>query len=292
MEVDLTGVELAESFAPLVGGLRLGCTPREGDKALPEVHAGDDVVFLAQARLPLLYRDQGAFDRREFLAQQNIYLLATLRASALLERTGTSPATVATRVALLRARLRQQLDSLFPSSPVVAGILRAMLLGDRSFIDWADSVDYQKTGVFHVLVVAGLHVGALAFFLFGLVRLLRLPRGLGAFLIFLALFAYVAMVEQRAPVLRAGLMTLFVLLGTFCYRRLELMNQAALAALVLLVANPKAISDTSFQLSFLAIGCIAGMALPLIRRYLQPHIHALGGWRDVTRDASFAPALV
>jgi predicted membrane metal-binding protein len=42
-----------------------------------------------------------------------------------------------------------------------------MLLGDRSIIDRAESVDYQKTGVFHVLVVAGLHVGALAFFYLG-----------------------------------------------------------------------------------------------------------------------------
>ncbi len=41
-----------------------------------------------------------------------------------------------------------------------------MLLGDRAFIDRAESLDFQKTGVFHVLVVAGLHVGALAFFLF------------------------------------------------------------------------------------------------------------------------------
>lgn len=54
----------------------------------------------------------GALDRREFLGQQNIHLLATLCASALLEKTGTSPPTVATRLAVWRAHLRRQLDSL------------------------------------------------------------------------------------------------------------------------------------------------------------------------------------
>jgi competence protein ComEC len=51
-----------------------------------------------------------------------------------------------------------------------------MLLGDRSFLDRSESVNFQKTGVFHVLVIAGLHVGAFAAFLFWLARRLKLSR--------------------------------------------------------------------------------------------------------------------
>jgi predicted membrane metal-binding protein len=43
-----------------------------------------------------------------------------------------------------------------------------MLLGDRSFVERDRVVDYQKTGVYHVMVLAGLHVGALAAFFCGL----------------------------------------------------------------------------------------------------------------------------
>jgi competence protein ComEC len=74
--------------------------------------------------------------------------------------------------------------------------------------------------------------------------------------------AYVAVVEQRAPVLRAALMAAMVVLGGFFFRRLELLNSAALAAVILLVAKPLALRDSSFQLTFVAIGCIAGLALP------------------------------
>jgi competence protein ComEC len=268
--------------------MRVGFTPKEGEAALPEVHAGDEVSVLALAKLPLVFRDAGAFDRREYLTQQNIHLLATLRAGSLLERISTPPATMGTRLARLRALLRERLDSLYPDAPPTAGILRAMLLGDRSLVDQAESVDFQKTGVFHVLVVAGLHVGAQAYFLYWLWKRLRLPRRLATVLLLAALFAHIAVVEQRAPVLRAGLMTGIVVLAGFFYRRLEILNSAAGAALGLLVAKPSSAFDTSFQLSFLAIGCIAGVAVPWMERRVQPYVGALYGWRDVTRDGAFS----
>jgi competence protein ComEC len=174
--LDLSGVEVADPHVPLVGGMRIGFTPTEGQPALPAIHAGDEVMVVTQARLPLVYRDAGAFDRREFLARQNILLTATLRASSLLDKTGTGDPTLHIRLAKLRGRLRQNLDGMFPQAPEVAGILKSMLLRDRSFLDRAESVDYQKTGVFHVLVIAGLHVGALALFLFWLTRKFRLPK--------------------------------------------------------------------------------------------------------------------
>ena len=286
LEMSLAGVDTVEGYLPVIGGMRVGFTPREGDLRLPELHAGDEIAVLTEAHLPLVYKDAGAFDRREFLARQNIHLLATLRASKLLEKTGASPLTLQSRLARLRGHLRDRVDAMFPCSPETAGILRAMLLGDRSSVDRAESVDFQKTGVFHVLVVAGLHVGALAFFLFWLARKLRLPQLARTLFVLVALLAYVLVVEQRAPVLRAGLMASIVLLGSFFYRRLDLLNSAAFAALVLLVANPGFLNDTGFLLSFLAIGAIAGLALPLIQRYLQPTLYALQDWRDVTRDAS------
>jgi competence protein ComEC len=105
------------------------------------------------------------------------------------------------------------------------------------------------------------------------------------------LASYVAVVEQRAPVLRAGLMAAIVVIGGFFYRRLELLNSAALAALLLLIANPTLLRDTSFQLSFLAIGCIAGIGVPWIDERLQPYVRALRHWRDVSRDRSYTPRM-
>jgi len=291
-EVNLQNVEAAAGTLPVSGGMRIGFTPREGDPALPPLHAGDHVSIFAEAHQPLVYKDPGAFDRRDFLARQGIHLLATLRSAKLLEKTGYSPGALKWRVAHLRGFLRNQTDTTFAGQPGTAAILRAMLLGDRSFVDRAESVDFQKTGTFHVLVVAGLHVGALAIFLYWLSRKLRLGRSAEAFFIVALLFCYVMVVEQRTPVLRAGLTTAIVLLGSAFYRRLDLLNSAALAALILLLLDPTYLADSGFLLSFLAIGCIAGIAMPLADRGINPLIRALRDWRDVTRDASHAPKMV
>lgn len=289
LEIDLAGVAFEGAAIPVQGGLRVSSTPRPEQAPLPELHAGDEVSILTEAKLPQMFRDEGAFDRRAYLAQQHIDLVATLRSPELIERLASSKQSLATFLARTRKRLRDEIDTLCSSSPQSVGVLRAMLLGDRSFVDRAESADFQKTGAFHVLVVAGLHVGAIAAVLFWAGRKLRLTRSLTMLFTLALLFSYVAVVEERPPVLRAAVMTAIVVLGGFFFRRLELLNSAAIAALILLIAKPLALRDSSFQLTFVAIGCIAGLAVPWLEKTAQPYVRALRGWRDVTRDAAHEP---
>ena len=290
-EIELAGVEFEGTLLQTRGGLRLNLTetPEEMQTPAPEVHAGDEVTVVALAKLPPIYRDDGAFDRRAYLEQQNIDLIASLRAPQLMERTKAASTTPVALLARTRRRLRDEIDTLFAGRPQVDGVLRAMLLGDRSFVDRAESLDFQKTGVFHVLVVAGLHVGALAMFLFWMGRVLRLAPFWTALMTLTLLLAYLAVVEQRPPVLRAVLMTAVVVVGGLFFRRLDLLNSVGIAALILLVAKPLALRDPSFQLTFLAIGCIGGLAVPWLEMKVQPYAKALRGWRDVTRDSSREP---
>src|SRR5260370_37453041 len=127
----------------------------------PDFHAGDEVAVLTEAKQPQVFKDEGAFDRRAYLAQQNIDLTATLRAPQLIERIASPAPTIRTILARARRRLRDEMDELFAGTPQVAGVLRAMLLGDRNFVDRAEAVDFEKTGLFHVLVVPGWRVVAL-----------------------------------------------------------------------------------------------------------------------------------
>src|SRR6266487_90092 len=161
---------------------------------LPELHAGDEVAALTEAKRPQVFKDEGAFDRRAYLAQQNIDLVATLRAPELIERLSSPIPTAGTRLARTRRRLRDEVDELFAGTPQAVGVLRAMLLGDRSFVDRTEAVDFQKTGVFHVLVIAGLHVGALALALYWAGRRLRLSPMWTILFTLTLLFAYVAVV--------------------------------------------------------------------------------------------------
>jgi competence protein ComEC len=285
-EIAISGVEYGGALHDAEGGLRLSFSPGPGIAKLPELHAGDEVAVLTGAQRPPVFRDEGAFDRREYLRQQDIDLVATLRSSALLQKTADGRPSVGNLLARMRGRLRDELDRPFAGKPQIAGVLRAMLLGDRSFVDRAEAQDFQKTGVFHVLVVAGLHVGAVAFAIFWLGRRLLLSRGATILLTLAILAAYLAVAEERTPMLRAALMTAMVVFAGYFYRRLELLNSAAIAALILLVTKPQSLAESSFQLTFVAIGCIAGLAVPWLEKTVQIYARAMRGWRDITRDSS------
>jgi predicted membrane metal-binding protein len=194
------------------------------------VRAGDFIAVLTRAKLPQVYRDEGAFDKRAYLSQQGVDLVGALRAPELLELVRPARPSMFSWVARGRRRLRDEVDELWSKDAAVAGVLRAMLLGDRSFVDRNDAKDFQKTGAFHVLVVAGLHVGAIAVVLFWVGRKLRWSRVWTMALTLLLLLAYVTVVEQRTPVMRAALMAAIVVVGGFFFRRLELLNSAAIAA--------------------------------------------------------------
>jgi competence protein ComEC len=185
--------------------------------------------------------------------------------------------------------LLNDLDAMLSPAEDRAAIARAMLLGDRSFLDSQQAESFRETGAFHVLVVAGLHVGVLAAFLFWAGKKLRLPIVARAFTTIAALGLYVAIIEDRPPIMRAALMAAIYLLARTLFRRVALLNAVSLAAVVILLFRPSEITQASFQLSFLAAGIIAGIAEPLLERTVEHYRRALEHLGDITRDGSHAP---
>ena len=290
-DVDLQEVRSADTWRPLAGGMRLEYFFDENKPTTAgALRAGDRVEVLARARVPRNFGDPGAFDEKGYLAGQDIYLTATLRDAALLERLPGPPPTLPQRIRRLRGRLLQEVDAMLAGSPDEAAVARAMLLGDRSFLDREQADRFRETGVFHVLVLAGLHVGMLAVFLLWIARrVLRLSLSAGVLLTLSTLGAYVAIVEDRPPILRAALMAAVYLLGLLIFRRLHLLNAVGIAAILILLFRPSELTDSSFQLSFLAAGTIAGIALPLLDRSSGRYRLALDHISDVTRDRGHAP---
>lgn len=289
-EIDLEQVESEGAIVPVSGGLRanLYSGPRV---AAPHaaLRAGDRVEALLRARAPRNFLDPGATDIRGYLARQQIDLLGSLRSGELLTLIDRPQPTILQRLARIRGDLQTRLDALFASAPERAAVLRAMLLGDRSFVDSRVVSAFQTTAAYHVLVVAGLHTGALVVFVFWLCRRMRLPILATSLVTILVLAAYVGVVQERPPIFRAALMATFYLLARPLFRRIDLLNTISLAGLTLLIWRPSSLTDSSFELSFLAAAVIAGLALPWIERTSSPYRAGLAHLGDVTRDVAHAP---
>lgn len=292
-EIDLDEVESFAGIMLVSGGLRLTYYNEESSSTdPPAARAGDRIEALVRARPVYNYGDPGSFDFRGYLARQNIQLQGALRNAQLLTIIGYPRPTFSDRFARVRGRFLRSLNDLFASRPEEGALARAMLLGDRSFVERDRVVDYQKTGVYHVLVLAGLHVGALAAFFLWAGRRLHvalLPRIL---LTLLALSAYACIVEDRPPIMRAVLMAAVFLSAKLIYRGMYLLNVAAISALAILAVRPSEIADPSFLMSFTAVATIGAIAIPVIAHSSEPYRLALDHLSDVTRDISHSPRLI
>ena len=291
-EIDLEQVEAQGAALSTNGGLRVNFYPGARVAEPPAgLLAGDRVEVLVKARPPRDYLDPGAFDVKGFLARENIDVLGSLRSGELLQLVDRPPPTISQRLARTRGALLARLDSLFAEHPERGAVARAMLLGDRSFVDSNVVLAFQKTAAYHVPVVAGLHVGALVIFLWWVGKRLRFSMGAISVVTLLALTAYVGIVQDRPPILRAALMAALYLCARPLFRRVELLNTVAIAALILLIWKPSSLGDSSFQLSFLAAAVIAGLALPWMERSSAPYRAGLNHLGDVTRDPAHAPKI-
>ena len=244
--------------------------------AAREFHYGERLRIRGRIRTPQIYGDPGGFDRRAYLLNNGI--VATFSAKSadvevLPGRGGTRWGALC--AAARRSLLQQMLGLRTPdgqgwrvfsiSSPDVA-LLAAMILGERSLLEQNVKLDFQRTGSYHLLVVSGMGIAIFAFSVFWLARLLRLSDtgATIASVVFVGLYASVT--DLGAPVQRAAFTCVVYMLARLLYRERNSLNALGVAALVALVIDPKALFDAGFQMTFLAVLTIAGIAVPIMDR--------------------------
>ena len=192
----------------------------------------------------------------------------------------------------LRGRFLASIDRFFPPETDPSGtgsILKAMLLGDDNWLRPATAAPFQETGTYHLLVVAGLHAGALVFGLILLLSRFRLPQWAVTLVIFSCLGVFTFMAGARIPVVRATVMISLYLVARMVYRERLLLNVIAAAALFLLIAHPSDLMDSGFQLSFLAVSIIAAVVVPIADWTVAPCRRALHDLDEKEIDMRIEP---
>jgi competence protein ComEC len=137
-----------------------------------------------------------------------------------------------------------------------AGLAAAVLLGQREQVDHETSEAFLETGTIHVLCIAGLHVGILAWVLFMIFNAGWMSRRSALACVMLITGAYMVLTNAQPPVMRATLLIWIICIATWLGRPRLGLNSLALAGLIVLAVNPAGLFYSGVQLSFLSVAVL------------------------------------
>ena len=144
-----------------------------------------------------------------------------------------------------------------------AGVVTALLNGQRAGIDRQTTKELQQSGLQHIISISGLHVGLLAGIVFYVTRLLmafnmRLAltwpiKKIAAGFALVSIIIYMLIVGLEPATVRSVIMTGIVLIAVLVDREAINLRLVAIAAIILLLWHPESVLDIGFQLSFAAV---------------------------------------
>ena len=189
-------------------------------------------------------RNPGGFDEFQFLRSRGIDYKIFAEAVSTYE-------TILTPTMHIRnfgVRLSAVFDEVLPTW--AAGIMKAMIAGDRTSLDNEVRDMYRSVGMFHILVVSGLHVSILAIALektlafFGI----NIKKRSLITIIFIMLFAILT--GAGVATIRAAIMGIALIISGLVGYENDTPTSMSLAAIALLLFQPLFLFDPGFIYSF------------------------------------------
>jgi competence protein ComEC len=234
---------------------------------------GDKWQLSLRLRTPHNFMTPGAFDYTAWLLEKGIVATGYVDNhgdNRMLARSGWRYP-----IQSLRFHCRSQLQTALAGMPS-AGLIIALVIGDRSGISQSDWTALQQTGTVHLMAISGLHIGLIAGFMFFIVLRLwrRFPRAClwlpapkaAAISAWLAALLYAALAGFAIPTQRALIMLAVILLSVYLQRTYKPSQVIAMALLLVLCWDPFAVLSASFWLSFCAVALIYYVLQILPRR--------------------------
>jgi len=161
-----------------------------------------------------------------------------------------------------RDRLANIYDSILPARE--AGVIKSMVLGDRTDLDQDLTAQYRRMGIFHILSISGMHVTILTLAAFSLLKH-ALPEQTAGIIVLGIMIVYCLMTGAAVPTVRAVTMGGVLVFGRIMHRDYDLLASVSLAGIALLIYEPLYLFNVGFQLSFAAVFGIGVLKAPIER---------------------------
>ncbi len=236
---------------------------------------GDRVSFRAKMRRPSGSLNPGGFDYAAYIERQGIDATATVTGAEAVQflESGRAHAWWAIWNQFDRWRSSIRLAAVQTLPQPLLGLYLGIIIGDRGYLDPDLRDQFMATGTVHLLSISGSHLGLVALLIFAVVRgvtlwlpanwLLALsrritPTRLAAVSTFLPVLGYACLAGAELATMRSLLMMTVGLSAIWLGQERRLFHALSAAAVGILLHDPQALFDISFQLSFLSVIAIAG----------------------------------
>lgn len=188
------------------------------------------------------------------------------------------------KLIVFREKCREIYENHMPEKE--AGILAAMLLGEKEGMEEEIKELYQVNGIGHILAISGLHISFIGIGIYQILRKITgsmIVSGLGGTFF---LLLYIGMIGMTVSVLRAFVMFLFRAGADMSGRHYDSMTALSVAAVAVLLWRPLAIYEGGFWLSFGAV-----LALLVVYPLFAPFPFA-GFWSGLSVNLVLLPVLL
>jgi len=225
--------------------------------------------FVAQV-VPRTFTNDEYFDEESYSLSDGCLLVLVSQDSDGCTVVGREDATLSVWASKTNMKLSQDLYQ-----ATKGGLVPRLLLGNGSFLSEIDQLRFSYTGTSHLLALSGLHVSILIGFLELILRRLRVPRMVKAFLVPTAAIGYLILTGSPVSAIRAVLMVCILYLAYLWRGEYDPFTALSLALVLILQISPYAVYDLSLWLSFAAAGSIV-IYMPLIRKWME-------AWKEKTK---------
>jgi competence protein ComEC len=225
---------------------------RNPDSTILRLSYGTRIHVRGELRSPPLPGNPGEFDYKSYCLLHGIEALMTVKGPADVDLPDQDSALSFLRwIEAVRGAISRSLEQ--HVSPIVAGLLKGLVIGERTDLPDEVRMAFTNAGLMHLLAVSGFNVGLVAGILLAIGSLLRCSRHVQLLLTASGLIVFMYLTGAEASVVRATIMGLALLGAAMVERTPDLPNSLAVAALIALMLDARTFFDIGFQLSFAAV---------------------------------------
>lgn len=224
---------------------------------------GDYICMSGTVSVPDSATNPGTFDQYIYLRNKGYYLCIS---NGTIESGNHRPYSIEGFLYGIKNRCTKIIDNSFDSES--AGIVKAMLVADKSTLDKNIKKLYSENGIAHIMAISGVHVAIIGMTLYGFLRKLRIGRLISGTFSIAIIILYGIMTGMSSSTERAVIMLILSIAAEYFGRKTDAPTSMGFAMIIMVLGNPYIILDAGFQLSFAAITGVTVVA-PQLRKLLR-----------------------